>query len=189
MGQPFFGDDAGSWCRESQASTGRGFVLERGTYVYGDSTSCEDLLTSGVTFDNLLPGIWRVGIALNGAADAGADAGITVPFCHVYYGEAIGLAAGTTLAANVPLPASSDRNAFDCEKGALCADGIDNDENDFIDCADPQCATECDGGAAGDAATVEPRDGDTGDGELGDSGASDGGARSEGGETGGNADQ
>jgi hypothetical protein len=148
-GGPFSGTTGGDWCKAAQASSGRAFIIQRGNYVFGELTSCEELLVTGAAFERIVPGPVRAGVELLGSnTDPTAEGdGGSQPFCRIFYGEEIGLRAGNATEVNVPLPDAGAPAVFTCEEGKACSDTLDNDDNGFFDCADPRCAARCDAGA------------------------------------------
>jgi hypothetical protein len=171
-GHEFTPPRASAWCRLTSASMARTFILQQGATSWAASERCEQLLANGATLEGIPPGRGRAGVELRGVrvldAGAGNDA-IEQAFCHVLYGQELGLAAGTSYTAGVPLPENLLGNLFPCEEGPVaCHDHDDNDKNGVLDCDEPQCASECvdagtsstDAGAAdADAGPIQSVDG------------------------------
>jgi hypothetical protein len=160
------------WCAGVGARSVQAFAVQESTAILGPSQTCAAAISSPTTFTPLKPGLVRPGVLVQGEqvipVDAGGDAegsvdvadgsmpegGTTgVAFCWVFWGEQVVARAGTTQTANVPLEAvdvlATGVWRYACEQGATCHDGIDNDGDGLIDCADPKCESECsgDGGA------------------------------------------
>lgn len=152
------------WCAQVGARTIQPFVLQESAAVMAPAESCGLALTTATTFAPITPGLVRPGIYVVGQtatpmSDAGNAAGIAEPpdggapdasasqYCWVFWGDQVVAQAGSVQPAPVPV-AGANRLAspgwiYTCEVGAACHDGIDNDGDGLIDCADPMCAAEC----------------------------------------------
>ncbi len=153
------------WCAQVGARTIQPFVLQESAVVMAPAESCGMALATATTFAPITPGLIRPGVYVVGqtappmsdagndaagiaeTADGGAPDASASQYCWVFWGDQVVAHSGSVQAAPVPLAGAdglwSPGWIYACEVGAACHDGIDNDGDGLIDCADPMCAAEC----------------------------------------------
>jgi hypothetical protein len=166
-----------SWCLAVGARSIQAFVVQESNATLGATQTCAAALTNPTLFPGLTPGLARPGLYVAGqtvapappdGGDADAEAGVgSSAYCWVFWGEQVVTRAGATTEAVVDIVPSQilvDGGwARTCERGAACHDGIDNDGDGLIDCADPKCEVEC----SEDAGSVDASIGAKNDAEAG----------------------
>lgn len=163
--QPFgetclLGDDAGVAFSTTQAMTWCAgftvvvpFVEQNLQYSFSDALPCTLALTQPVTFSALPAGATRAGLEVygpiltDGGAGDGGEGGVASDgprrSCWVFHGDDLIVSSGTNGIVAVSLPEMPPLvPPFECERSlAACSDGVDNDGDGKVDCADTKCAT------------------------------------------------
>jgi hypothetical protein len=171
-----------AWCAEVGARTVQPFLLSESSFWQVPAVSCGAALNTSTTFAPVTPGLARPGIYVVGQTppsmpDGGSEGGTAIQpleggapdasasqYCWVFWGDQIVAPAGSSQSAPVPIPGpdtvANGGWQYACERGASCHDGIDNDGDGLIDCADPKCEAECtlDAGVPISEAGVPPGD-------------------------------
>lgn len=114
--------------------------------------TCFELFETSIVFANLAPGVVKVGVELVGSATPEAiqdeDAGeldalpaLGPSFCRTLMTEKAVLMAGTRSDARIVVPPLDECGEFRaCENSVeACGDGIDNDQDGYMDCSDLDC--------------------------------------------------
>jgi hypothetical protein len=166
---------ADEWCKAVGSSTARPAVEQFGAWHPGEELSCAQALARPSLIEGITPGMFYGLVEVRGVLVADAGAGkdpSSTRYCVNLFGARTAISAGSIDRTAVQLPSTEAflqvaAKGIACESDPLaCSDGVDNDNDDAVDCADPSCAAfcptvarpPCDGGACDDGGDAAVQD-------------------------------